>query len=222
MNATVTAINGDTDLAEFEQIVDPVDVDYEMSPAVYQSDRLDIDPESLTWAEWQAHGHRLRRVESSHQWWWGDWLKFGEQRFGEIVYGIVEDFSDTTIMQWVRVAIAIPAPDRRVDVLSFSHHKEAAGLPSLPLRRKALKWAADNQASTRELAAYCKTLNPKDEGDSGESTPATWHTWRISFKLPAALETVGDDIQDDLIDFLNGQASERGLYEELKLEHAKS
>lgn len=222
MTATVTPINGDSDLAEFEDILDPDEVDYQMSPTVYKTDRLDLDPESLSWPDWQAHGYRLRRVESGHQWWWGDWLKFGEQRFGEIVYGIVEDFTDTTIMQWVRVAIAFPPTDRRVSELSFSHHKEAAALPSMPLRRKALKWAVENEASTRELAAYCKTLNPKDEGEKADSVAATWHTWRVSFKLPAELESAGDDIYDQTIDFLNGQASERGLYEELKLEHAKS
>lgn len=225
MTATVTPINGDTDVepeVEYE-IIDADAVDYQMSPDVYRPTELHVDPAKLEWAEWQAHGHRLRRVESGHQWWWGDWLRLGEDRFGEAVYGVIDIFAaEKTLQQWVRIAVLFSPTDRRPE-LTFSHHKEAAGLPTLPARRKALKLAVENAWSTRELADYVRQNKPADEGaPAGEPEAATSHTWRRSFRLDAIFESIGDEIDSELEEFLDELIDRHDVREHIKVEAAKS
>lgn len=40
-------------------------------------------PDNLSFPDWQEVGYHLRQIDSGAQWWIGDWLNFGERRYGE-------------------------------------------------------------------------------------------------------------------------------------------
>jgi N6-adenosine-specific RNA methylase IME4 len=88
-------------------------------------------PDGLTFEEWNGIGECLQGVDRSLQWWIGDWLRFGESRYGEKYAQAVEvtgkDYD--TVAAAKRVADRFEITRRRVN-LSWSHHAEVAALPS--------------------------------------------------------------------------------------------
>src|SRR5262245_17774119 len=53
-----------------------------ISRVVFTSTGLEIK-QSLTFADWDRLGQRLRDIEGAVQWWIGDWLNYGERTYGE-------------------------------------------------------------------------------------------------------------------------------------------
>lgn len=84
----------------------------------------------LSLEEWLAVGHLLSLIENARQWWWGDWIVYGEGHYGEDYAQFVDDLGIAlhTLQNWAYVSRAIP-PSRRRDTLSWSHHAEVASLP---------------------------------------------------------------------------------------------
>lgn len=93
-----------------------------------------------TFPEWQEFGDTLRRIAKGHQWWWGDWLLFGEGAYGERFSQALEatGWEAKTIMQYARVCRDVPAAERSEDV-PFSHY--ANGLSALGAPERA-EWVA--------------------------------------------------------------------------------
>lgn len=44
---------------------------------------LTIDPDT-TYDSWEGIGEQLNQIEGAIQWWIGDWLNFGERKYGEM------------------------------------------------------------------------------------------------------------------------------------------
>lgn len=90
---------------------------------------LDL-PDTITFEEWQAVGESLQGVNRSLQWWLGDWVRFGERKWGEKYTQAIEvsgkDYD--TIAGAKRIADRFDFTRRRVN-LSWSHHAEVAALP---------------------------------------------------------------------------------------------
>jgi N6-adenosine-specific RNA methylase IME4 len=86
-------------------------------------------PETLSFQEWQGIGESLKGVERSLMWWIGDWVRFGEGRYGETYAQAI----DATERSYQAVADAKWVADRfelsrRRENLSWSHHREVAAL----------------------------------------------------------------------------------------------
>ena len=47
--------------------------------------------DNLTFAEWEEIGKQLNKIHGSIQWWIGDWLKFGEKKYGETYTQAIEE-----------------------------------------------------------------------------------------------------------------------------------
>ena len=86
-------------------------------------------PEDLTWEEWSAVGATLRRVNVAWRWWLGDFLLYGDRRFGEMASQIEDelgvDYQQAADCRWVASRIPV---SRRRERLSWSHHREVAKL----------------------------------------------------------------------------------------------
>lgn len=88
----------------------------------------------VSYEEWTRVGAALQRVEAALSWWLGDWANYGEHRYGER-YAQAVEVSEATgqplgtvrIAQWV--SERLPVVRRRTN-LSWSHHREVAGLES--------------------------------------------------------------------------------------------
>lgn len=78
---------------------------------------------------WRTIGRRLCVVHKASAWWVGDWLVYGETRFGARYRDAmsITGLDYQTLRNYAWVASSIPLSRRR-DELSFQHHAEVASL----------------------------------------------------------------------------------------------
>jgi hypothetical protein len=86
-------------------------------------------PEALPFEQWVRDGRRLGMIGRGVGWWIGDWLRFGNARYGEkyVRAAKITGYDVQTLMNMVYVASNIE-PARRRESLSWSHHAELASL----------------------------------------------------------------------------------------------
>ncbi len=116
----------------------------------YEANRLVIPPD-VSYDEWETLGRFLRVLESAVRWWLGDWLAFGEHKYGQR-YSQALDESDLTYSSLANskyVSSKVP-PEQRNGNLSWSHHAEVASLDHEEQRR-LLEEAAREKLSVRQL-----------------------------------------------------------------------
>lgn len=111
---------------------------------------LEIDG-NIAFEDWQHLGETLRVFEGGVLWWIGDWLNYGERRYGEKHAQAIEatglDYSSLSNAKWVSGRFEF---SRRRENLSWSHHAEAAALE--PSDAEALLDTAESEGwSKREL-----------------------------------------------------------------------
>lgn len=87
-------------------------------------------PANMDFDEWMRVGNTLQQVGNSINWWVGDWLNYGEKRYGETYAQAVEitGWEAERLMNAKWVASAIQTSLRKEN-LSWSAHKEVAKLP---------------------------------------------------------------------------------------------
>ena len=118
---------------------------------------LDLKSEgSLDLEEWIRIGEFIRLTNQASQWWWGDWLNMGEDKFGEKASQALEitRWDEETLRQYAWVCRKVPAATR-VTGVPFTHYRELAKLPE----KEQKKWAeqvVDQQLSRRQLKIAMK------------------------------------------------------------------
>ena len=123
-------------------------------------DALELNSD-MSFDEWASVGSRIARIHSGSTWALGDWLLFGECRFGERYRsGLdVTNLNYQTLRNYAWVARSF-APARRREQLSFQHHAEVASLPAVEQdlwlhRAEAQGWSRNEmrrRVSERRLA----------------------------------------------------------------------
>jgi N6-adenosine-specific RNA methylase IME4 len=96
------------------------DVEYSRTGLVLNND--------LSYEEWQKIGDKLTSIEGSIQWWIGDWLNYGERKYGEMYSQVLDagnNYQTARDAKWVAGKFEL---SRRRDNVPFSHHKELAAL----------------------------------------------------------------------------------------------
>jgi hypothetical protein len=80
-------------------------------------------------AEWSAVGRRFGEIGRCSQWWLGDWIHYGNARFGERYTRAVKltGYDAQSLMNMVYVASRFDISRRREN-LSWSHHAALAAL----------------------------------------------------------------------------------------------
>jgi hypothetical protein len=88
-----------------------------------------IAPSDLDLAEWIAAGRRLGAMVRCSQWWLGDWIRYGNSKFGERYTraSAVTGYDVQSLMNMVYVASRFEFSRRREN-LSWSHHETLAAL----------------------------------------------------------------------------------------------
>ena len=91
---------------------------------------LDI-PENTAFDDWSRLGATLQQMERAVMWWIGDWLRFGERKYGETYAQAIEatGYAEGTLKNAKYVAERFSETSRRRDDLSFGHHQAVAALP---------------------------------------------------------------------------------------------
>jgi hypothetical protein len=85
---------------------------------------------ALTLDDWLRHGRSLGAIGRGSGWWIGDWVRFGNSRYGEryTCASRITGYDTQSLMNMAYVASRFD-PSRRRESLSFSHHAELAALP---------------------------------------------------------------------------------------------
>ena len=100
-----------------------LDVSISMTPTAW-----DVAGE-MSLQEWSQSGRRLGIIGRGTGWWIGDWVNYGNARFGEryVRAARITGYDVQTLMNMVYVASRFERTRRRQN-LSFSHHAELAAL----------------------------------------------------------------------------------------------
>lgn len=106
---------------------------------------------NVTYEEWAAYGRELARQYSSLQWRVGDWINFGEQRFGEMYAQALDDthFSYGTLRNYASICARIPHSNRHPQ-LKFHQAKHVACL-ELGQQAKVVQYAVANNLTGDEI-----------------------------------------------------------------------
>jgi len=106
--------------------------------------------EVLELAEWSEHGRRLGVMGRGCGWWIGDWLRYGNAKWGEKYSRATSltgyDVQSLMNMVWVASNFEI---SRRRENLSWSHHSAVAG----KARDEQEHWL--HRAETEHLSVKC-------------------------------------------------------------------
>jgi hypothetical protein len=127
-------------------------------------------------SDWVDHGRRLGVIGRCVGWWIGDWLRYGNVKFGERYAWAsrITGYDAQTLMNMVWVASAYDVSERRPN-LSFSHHAELAALPAGE-RDRWLDLAETNRLSVRclreELRRARRLEAAAEKGEAGDTTEA--------------------------------------------------
>lgn len=124
---------------------------------------------------WAVAGRRMSAIDRASQWWIGDWLRYGTQRWGEKYTQAARitgyDVPSLRNMAWLASEFAI---SRRRDTLTWSHHAAVAALE--PERQESwLDRASEEHLSVADLRSEVRTFqrgrredaNPSAADDSG-------------------------------------------------------
>lgn len=110
-----------------------------------------IPPDDLTYEQWFGIGSALQGVNRALMWWIGDWLNYGERRYGETYTQAIEQTGKSeNVLQNAKWVAEKYQSSTRVEGLSWSHHREAAGLPEKE-RADVLKRARAEGWTSRDV-----------------------------------------------------------------------
>ncbi|MFJ2766860.1 LmbU family transcriptional regulator [Streptomyces sp. NPDC087300] len=133
-------------------------------------------PTGLPLESWRQVGQRLTRLNDSSQWWLGDWLVYGQDRYPERYRRAVSDtcLDYQTLRNYAWIARKFPAHRRRA-ALSVQHHIEVAGLPEAA-QETWLDAAERDGWSRNELRRTLKGIRGADgEPPPGEQVFIRFH-----------------------------------------------
>lgn len=101
--------------------------------------------------KYQSIGRTFQQIQRSLAYWVGDWLCYGENRFGEAYAQALEDTgkANETLIKWQAVARRVPKSIRQKD-LTWTHHFYVAYIDE-DQRGDMLQMALNMGLSSREL-----------------------------------------------------------------------
>jgi hypothetical protein len=130
--------------------------------------------------EWSAVGRRFGEIGRCSQWWLGDWIHYGNARFGERYSRAVKltGYDAQSLMNMVYVASRFEIYRRREN-LSWSHHAALAAL-DVAEQEQWLSRASADKLSVADLRVELRSAR-RARGElegAGETTtpPAAAHT----------------------------------------------
>jgi len=144
-----------------------------------------ILPENTNFEDWTAIGQRLQWISRGIHFWIGDWIRFGDRKWGEKYAQAVEEtpFSQGTLQNDVWVCERIESSRRR-EQLTFSHHAVVAALPPAE-QDKWLDLAEREGWSSRQLWEESRNGTPPITYYNGLATLTRQRQGGWSLSLPA-------------------------------------
>lgn len=137
-----------------------------MTDTIYEEAHLNL-PAGVGFKEWMKVGRTLADMQNSIPWWVGDWINYGEGKYGETYsQGLaLWDYGYQTLMNMASVARQYP-PETRT-ALSWTHHRYAASL-AVEERTGLLERALEEEWTSRQLQVEVAKLKLDDKGEGEE------------------------------------------------------
>ena len=109
-------------------------------------------PEGLSFDQWQHSGDILQDIHANINWWIGDWLIYGEERFPDRYSQAIHltGKSEVTLRNCAWVCSVYPPDERRWE-LSYTHYLELAGMRDIDQRNWLLDKAEQGDLSALEV-----------------------------------------------------------------------
>lgn len=113
-------------------------------------------PEDLSYEDWAGVGQVIQRAEKAVMWWIGDWLNYGEGKYGEMYSQAMDasSYSYSSLANAKFVSSKVEIAFRKAN-LSFSHHLQVASL-SKEKQADWLEQAESEGLSVAELKSAIK------------------------------------------------------------------
>jgi len=129
-------------------------------------------PENTTFDEWLKIGEKLKYAYKFTKWAVGDWLNFGERKYGEMFAQAMDDtgLEYHTLQNYKYVSGHVQISSRR-DNLSFSHHALVAALPQQD--QEELLNKAEELGWTRAEMRAC-VMGLREENKAPEACNHLW------------------------------------------------
>jgi hypothetical protein len=119
---------------------------------------------------WARAGRRMSVIDRASQWWIGDWLRYGTQRWGEKYTQAAKitgyDVPSLRNMAWIASEFEI---SRRRDTLTWSHHSAVAALEPEEQERW-LDRASDERLSVADLRGELRAFHRLQRDDRSPTT----------------------------------------------------
>lgn len=146
-------------------------------------------PERLSFDHWDRIGRQLQLANMAVQWWIGDWLNYGEARYGEKYAQAVQELgrSKQVLMNYASVAKRIETSRRR-DEVDYSIHVEVAGLEPGEQERILAKAAGEPNTTVREVRREAHRI--KRQTGKEKSEIEIVHTPEVQAYLQRYIETL--------------------------------
>ena len=134
-----------------------------MTDTIYEEAHLNL-PSGVSFKEWMKVGRTLSDMANSTPWWVGDWVNYGEAKYGETYSQGLTLWSCAyqSLANMAYVARQYP-PETRTS-LSWTHHRYAASLP-LGERLGLLERAKEEEWTSRQLQVEVAKLKEPDTGE---------------------------------------------------------
>lgn len=119
-------------------------------------------PDDFDMNLWKKAGTTIKMLAKGAQWWVGDWLNFGEARFGEKYSQYIDELglAQGTIANYQSISGRMP-PDRRKEELSFGHHESVLAVEDPKLQDELLEMAIKENWTREQLRNYIRDLTKK-------------------------------------------------------------
>jgi hypothetical protein len=147
--------------------------EYDVPGANFNPTNLQIEPGTPE-ADWLQIGRALASVCQSAYWWVGDWLIYGFNTYGKkTTFDLAQQATGYTrgqLYECSSVAKRFP-PERRVDALTFYHHRCVAKFPPA-VADKVLAEAAEIGLTGRQVLEAA-------EQEAGEPKPKPHHPLQL-------------------------------------------
>jgi hypothetical protein len=129
-------------------------------------------------SEWIDAGRKIQLAHKSSLWWLGDWLLRGEEAgidwAGQHAEIFDESFTDLDTLRRARQVASLFPPDRRRGALSWSHHRDVAGLEPRDADRllnaaERHNWPRDKlRKAVRDLSRSRPAVEAAEAAPAGE------------------------------------------------------
>lgn len=165
----------------------------------------------LSFDEWENVGYTFQAIDASINWWIGDWLNYGESRYGETYTQALEitGYRLQRLMNAKWVANKIH-PSTRVDpsILSWSAHRQVAGLPPAE-QAEWLQRAATEDWDSRTLRLALKEtvsappVRPTEARSAGVEGALGSFTVYPGLEPSSFVETPENEVRQVILDGLD-------------------